>query len=385
MHLPTVILLALATNFMVGLYLYLLYQRKPKDRCFKLWSYSCVCFVLGSMLVVLRPYQLPELLSFFLADCLLLLAPVYVLAGLIQFSRFRFTKQRRQQGFMTLALMALLFFVSHPLPGLLSILVALAIAFTFCLCAYLLQKSIITEPTFTRTLQTVFLLHAMVMLIQAALVVMNWQHLNIHGLPESSVYTLISHILLTTLTALLLPWLSFLKLERKLTLKSQRDGLTRLANRSHFFTQLIRYWHQHPTTPAAFMMIDIDLFKTVNDNYGHAIGDQAISLVAALLSKQLRSNDIIGRIGGEEYAALLIDIDEATALKVGQRLCQQVAKQLEFIGDIQVNLTISIGVVHVLPFKHDRTKAFKLADDALYTSKQAGRNTVTLATFTPIP
>lgn len=385
MHLPTVILLALATNFIVGLYLHLLFRRKPKDRCFKLWSYSCVCFVLGSMLVVLRPYQLPEWISFFLADCLLLMAPVYILAGLIQFSRFRYTKQRRQQGFITLTIVALLFFVSHPFPGVLSILVALAIAITFCLNACLLQKSIITEPTFTRTLQAVFLLHAVVMLIQAALVVSNWQHLNIHGLPESSVYTLISHILLTTLTALLLPWLSFLKLERKLTLKSQRDGLTHLANRSHFFKQLTRYWQQHPATPAALMMIDIDLFKTVNDTYGHAIGDQAISSVAKLLSKQLRSNDIIGRIGGEEYAALLIDIDETTALNVAQRLCQQVAKQLEFIDNNQVSLTISIGVVHLIPFKHDRTKALKLADEALYASKQAGRNTVTLATFTPTP
>lgn len=192
----------------------------------------------------------------------------------------------------------------------LSVAVALGIGLTFFLCACLLHKSIITEPTFTRTLQTVFLLHASVMAVQALLVMVNWQQLNIHGLSESSVYTLLSHILLTTLTALLLPWLSFLKLERKLTLKSQRDGLTRLANREHFFNQLDRYWQQHPSVPAVFMMIDIDFFKGVNDTYGHAIGDRAIASVAKFLSKQLRSNDIIGRIGGEGYAALLIDIDE---------------------------------------------------------------------------
>lgn len=382
MHLPTVTLLALAINLIVGIYLYLLYRRKPKDRCFKLWSYSCGFFVLGSALVVLRPYPVPEFFSFFIADCLLLLAPVYVLAGLVQFSRFRYTKRRRQLAFVALSIAITIFLLSYPQPGLLSIMAALAIGLTFCLCAFLLKKSIITEPIFTRTLQAVFVLHALLMFVQAALVLFHWQQLNIHGLPESSIYTLLSHILLTTLTALVLPWLSFLKLERKLTLKSQRDGLTRLANREHFFNQLEYYWQQHPHTPAVFMMIDIDFFKKVNDTFGHAVGDRAIASVAKLLSKQLRSNDIIGRIGGEEFAALLIDIDEHTALQVSQRLCQQVAKQLKSIEGAQVELTISIGMVHVIPSHYDHVTAFKQADEALYASKQAGRNTVTVGAFT---
>ncbi len=378
MHLPTVVMVALVINLIVGAYLYLLYLRKPKDRCFKLWSYSCFCFVSGAGLVVLRAYLDSDFLTYFIADCLLLLAPVYVLAGLGQFSRFRYTRRRRQLAVGALVLAIITFLLSYSQPGVLSVAVALAIALTFCLCAYLLHKSIITEPMFTRTLQTVFLLHAAVMLIQAILVIDNWSHLNIHGLPETSVYSLLSHILLTTLTALLLPWLSFLKLERKLTLKSQRDGLTRLANREHFFNQLDRYWQLHPSVPVVFMMIDIDFFKTVNDTFGHALGDQAIASVARLLSKQLRSNDIIGRIGGEEYAALLIDIDKQTALKIGQRLCQQVAAKLKFIEEKKVELTISIGLVQIIPAQHGHKIAFKAADEALYASKQAGRNTVTL-------
>ncbi|WP_213994626.1 GGDEF domain-containing protein [Arsukibacterium sp.] len=378
MHLPTVIMVALAINFIVGVYLYLLYRRKPKDRCFKLWSFSCVCFVLGSGLVVLRYYPFPEVLTFFIADSLLLLAPLYVLAGLVQFSRFRYTKRRRRQAFAALAFTLLVLLASYQQPGLISVAVALAIGITFCLCALLLQRSVITEPSFSRTLQIVFIVHALVMFGQAALIMFNWQQLNMHGLPETSIYTLLSHILLTTFTALLLPWLSFLKLERKLTLRSQRDGLTRLANREHFFNQIERYWQQHPSIPAVLMMIDIDFFKGVNDTFGHAVGDRAIALVAKLLSKQLRSNDIIGRIGGEEYAALLIDIDEQTALRISERLCQQVAAQLQYIDDAKVELTISIGMVHVVPAQHKHTAAFKIADEALYASKQAGRNTVTL-------
>lgn len=381
MHLPTVILLALATNLIVGMYLYLLYRRKPKDKCFKLWSYSCIFFVLGSALVLLRPYSIPEFISFFIADSFLLLAPVYVLAGLVKFSRFRYTKRRRQLAFAALSMAIAIFLLSYQIPGLINMMAALAIGLTFCLCAFLLQKSVITEPVFTRTLQAVFLLHGLLMFVQAGLVMLNWQQLNNHGLPDSSIYTLLSHIMLTTLTALLLPWLSFLKLERKLILKSQRDGLTRLANREHFFNQLEYYWQQRSTTPAALLMIDIDFFKKVNDTFGHAIGDSAIASVAKLLSKQLRSHDIIGRVGGEEFAALLIDIDEHTALNVSQRLCEQVAHQLQFIEDAKVDLTISIGMIHVIPSQHDQVLAFKQADKALYASKQAGRNTVTLSTF----
>ncbi|MBV2130698.1 GGDEF domain-containing protein [Arsukibacterium indicum] len=381
MHLPTVIIIALAINLTVGVYLFLLYQRKPKDQCFKLWSYSCFFFVLGAALVALRPSSLPPFFTFFIADVLLLLAPVYVFAGLIRFSRFRYTRRRRQFALSCLLLVVAGFLISYQHPGLLSVLAAMAIGTLFCLCAWLLHKSIITEPVFTRSLQTVFLLHAAVMFTQTILVIINWQQLNMHGLPEASLYTLASHILLTTLTALLLPWLSFLKLERKLTLKSQRDGLTRLANREHFFNQVERYWQQHPLLPSALIMIDIDFFKEVNDTFGHGVGDRVIASVAKLLSKQLRCNDIIGRIGGEEYAALLIDIDQPTALSISHRLCEQVAKQLQLIDNLNVGLTISIGLVHVIPEQYDYVRAFKKADEALYTSKQAGRNTVTLGSL----
>ncbi|MCC5451041.1 GGDEF domain-containing protein [Rheinheimera sp. UJ51] len=378
MHLPTVVILALVINLIVGFYLYLLYRRKPKDRCFRLWSFSSISFVLGGTLVALRPYDIAAFFTFFVADCLLLLAPILVLAGLIQFSRFRYTRRRRQHAFVLLALIVIALLSVYQHPGILSVLVALVIGVTFCLCAVLLEKSVITEPTFTRSLQGIFLLHALTMFTQIMMILWQWQSLDMNGLPESSVYTLLSHILLTTFTALLLPWLCFLKLERKLTLKSQRDGLTKLANREHFFNQVERYWQQQRPLPAVLMMIDIDFFKKINDKFGHAVGDSAIKAVAQLLSKQLRCNDIIGRIGGEEYAALLIDLDEATALKISQRLCEQVEKQLQFVADAKVELTISIGLVHVDTSQHDYVSALKAADEALYSSKRAGRNTVTL-------
>lgn len=84
-----------------------------------------------------------------------------------------------------------------------------------------------------------------------------------------------------------------------------------------------------------------------------------------MLSKQLRSNDIIGRLDGEEYAALLVDIDQHTAFKIAQRLCEQVAKQSRFVGKDEVEVTISIGMAQLKPANYICEAVLKAADVAL--------------------
>jgi diguanylate cyclase (GGDEF)-like protein len=189
---------------------------------------------------------------------------------------------------------------------------------------------------------------------------------------------------LTTLTALLLPWLSFLKLERSLTIKSQRDGLTKLANRTFFFSQVERHWLQYPQVKVVLMMIDIDHFKEINDKFGHHVGDIALKAVADIMSKGLRSHDLIGRIGGEEFAVILYNIELDVAQQIANRLCNQVMKQMAVIDGHNINLTISIGMVQVLPAHNQIHGAFKVADEALYHSKHSGRNTVTLGQLTEV-
>lgn len=381
MHLPTLVLMTLATNVLIGFYLNVLYRLKPKNKCFNLWSLSCVSFVLGAALASSRSYALPEFFTFFIADYLLVLAPILILSGLIQFSRFRYTKLRRKQSFAALIAIFIFLLASYQHSELISFIASLIIGTTFSLCAFLLHKSVINEPILTRTLKIIFILHSSTMFVQAAMIIIDWGNTDPTGLPETSIYTLLSHILLTTLTALLLPWLCFLKLERKLTLKSQRDGLTKLYNREYFFCKVERYWQKSASLPTTIMMIDIDLFKNVNDNFGHAVGDCSIKSVAQVLSKQLRNYDIIGRIGGEEYAALLVDIDQQTAFKIGHRLCNQVATQLRFIGEDEVGITISIGMVQLQPANCSYDAAFKAADLALYASKKSGRNMVTIGSI----
>lgn len=381
MHLPTLITVTLSVNLVIGFYLFVLYRRRPKDISFLWWSYSCFSFVVGSICAGLRGVNFPPFISYFVADVLLISAPVLVFLGLVRFSRFRFTKSKRKGGIWLFSVFVVALFISQNSPLISSVISALAVAYTFWLCALLVRKSVFKEPLYTALLRNVFALHGSVMLIQAALYYLDNDQLNTNSMPETTVYTLLSHLLLTTLTALLLPWLSFLKLERRLTLKSQRDGLTMLSNREYFFNQVEQVWASGNKKPIVVMMIDIDHFKSINDQYGHAVGDVALKRVASILSRGLRAGDLLGRIGGEEFAAVLNRIDMATAQKVGDRLRQQIAEQMGHVDDKKVELTVSIGVVMATPGQHTSMSAFKAADDALYHSKNNGRDTLTVGSL----
>jgi predicted signal transduction protein with EAL and GGDEF domain len=189
--------------------------------------------------------------------------------------------------------------LAHPYPQVINIFSDFVAALIFGACSLLLSRSIFNEPLFTGLLCTVFLVHSIVMLVQGVHYLASDTRLMQMGSPDSAIVaTLLSHIMLTTLTALLLPWLSFLQTERKLTLKSQQDGMTNLSNRCHFFALVEQYWIRHPHKPLVIMMIDIDHLKTVNDQFGHMVGDKVIKGVADILSTGLRSHDILGRVGG---------------------------------------------------------------------------------------
>lgn len=381
MHLPTLIIITLVVNIIIGVYLFLLYRRRPKDSCFKLWAGSCACFVMGGMAASFRSSGQLSVISYFLADVLLVSAPFLVVVGLLQFSRFRFTKTRRKNAYGIYILTIALLLFTYQQPALISLITSIQIALTFLLAAFLLRQSVFNEPIYTRTLQAIFILHSVTMISQATLICLHWQTFDPRGLPSGTLVTLLTHIVLTTLTALLLPWLSFMKLERKLTLKSQRDGLTKLANRDFFFNYTERHWRNHPYNATVLMMIDIDHFKAINDTFGHGTGDLAIKSVASVLAKGLRSDDFIGRIGGEEFAAILTKLDFETAIKIAHRLCTQVERQHQYLESHKVDITISIGLVQVIPAEQTISEAFNAADKAMYQSKQAGRNQVTVGHF----
>jgi diguanylate cyclase (GGDEF)-like protein len=128
----------------------------------------------------------------------------------------------------------------------------------------------------------------------------------------------------------------------------------------------------------SFAMIDIDYFKQVNDSYGHPVGDRVIKSLSRLLKQRLRTSDLVGRYGGEEFAVVLVDADGVTAMKVLDNIRDDFSQLRHLAEEKEFTVTFSCGIADVSQFP-DATKLSDAADKALYKAKHAGRNRVMLA------
>lgn len=162
---------------------------------------------------------------------------------------------------------------------------------------------------------------------------------------------------------------------------ANHDVLTGCYNRRHFMTlaqqefqRALRYRH-----PLAFIMFDIDHFKRFNDRYGHPAGDQLLCALVNLCQATLRTVDILGRYGGEEFTILMPETSGEAALQAAERLRRNVEElPLDFLPE-EAHITISLGVAGYDPQSNTPAsleELIKKADDALYAAKAAGRNCV---------
>jgi diguanylate cyclase (GGDEF)-like protein/PAS domain S-box-containing protein len=155
------------------------------------------------------------------------------------------------------------------------------------------------------------------------------------------------------------------------------DPLTGLGNRRYLEIQLssrLNEWERYDL-PFGVLMADIDLFKQVNDTFGHDVGDQALAMVARTLAFGLRGSDVVGRFGGEEFVVVVAHADAARLTAVGERLRSLVAASRLVAARTPVEVTISLGGTLVAPGDNAETM-LRRADAMLYTAKKEGRNRV---------
>jgi len=170
--------------------------------------------------------------------------------------------------------------------------------------------------------------------------------------------------------------------EAELRRLANTDSLTGLCNRRHFYElaekETSRSIRQHK--PLTVITFDLDHFKSINDTYGHAVGDELLMHIGALCRAQLRDIDIVGRMGGEEFAAVLPDTDATNGLAVAERLRQSIMNLQISSGDNgTIAATASFGMVafNESGMEVDAKsleKLLRLADKALYQAKETGRN-----------
>jgi diguanylate cyclase (GGDEF)-like protein len=153
-----------------------------------------------------------------------------------------------------------------------------------------------------------------------------------------------------------------------------------MSNRRHFIEQMDKELAhcKRFQTSAAFLMVDLDHFKTVNDTYGHATGDLVLKHFAELTKQRLRRVDLVGRLGGEEFGILLPGTDPAGAELFAERLRSHVADTPVQCDDSTIPMTISIGISFFGPHDTDIDSIMARADLALYRAKDRGRNRVEL-------
>jgi diguanylate cyclase (GGDEF)-like protein len=176
-----------------------------------------------------------------------------------------------------------------------------------------------------------------------------------------------------------------MRVERSRALRSliMRDGMTGLYNHVSIKEQLLREMarSRRDGSPLALAMVDLDFFKKINDTYGHQVGDQVIRAIAHILQQRLRHGDLIGRYGGEEFAVIMPGTSAAAAGRVLDDIRALFATVRLKADETVFHATFSAGVadLDVAGGGADPADLFRLADEALYEAKHAGRNRVALA------
>ena len=161
------------------------------------------------------------------------------------------------------------------------------------------------------------------------------------------------------------------------------DPLTGIANRRSFLQDatLLAKRHSGNPRPTAVLLIDLDHFKSINDRFGHALGDRVLEIFTQSARQSVRSTDLLGRLGGEEFAAVLYDTSRDKALAVAERIRMAFAQAAREVDGRPVGATLSIGLAYCDQAALDVPELLVQSDQALYFAKERGRNRVEVASL----
>jgi len=173
----------------------------------------------------------------------------------------------------------------------------------------------------------------------------------------------------------------------ELSIVASKDSLTSVLNRGAFTTLVDAYLNQareqERNTSGALLVVDADNFKAINDSYGHDRGDEALRIIARSIAGILRSADLVGRIGGEEFGVFLPGSTVPQAEAVAERI-RKIVNDAEFVPDGHRRcLSVSVGGA-VFERRLMFNELFRLADQQLYTAKHGGRNRISVASVNAV-
>ena len=168
--------------------------------------------------------------------------------------------------------------------------------------------------------------------------------------------------------------------EQEQRIDALTDSLTGLPNRRALFEAADAVGQRRILggTPVSVLIFDLDHFKDTNDSYGHDLGDEVLKVFAKTVDKHLNVTSIAGRLGGEEFAAILPGANAATAVEAAEAVRRAFGRSAAFVNGLAVGATVSVGVASEMDVDTELSSLFRRADAALYIAKRAGRNQVAL-------
>jgi diguanylate cyclase (GGDEF)-like protein len=188
-------------------------------------------------------------------------------------------------------------------------------------------------------------------------------------------------LLFTISTAFILLAMAKERAEYRLRTAANVDWLTGVANRRSFLQDAAELTKRHAANPcpAAVLLIDLDHFKSINDRFGHAVGDRVLQIFARTTQENIKPPDLIGRLGGEEFAVVLYDVGPERAAARAELIRSAFAEAADEVDGYPVAATLSIGFVFCRSTALDLPELLTQADQALYYAKERGRNRVEIA------
>lgn len=372
----TLVLVHVAVNIgqaLVMVYLWSVQRNYPPA---KDWAIGALMFAIGLFLFSLRN-NVPVVISEIFSN-------VFLLPGLMLFN-FGIAKAagRKPPFYLGLAFCALAnvllvwFTVISPAPLVAALIHNFFIIALDLYVAYACLKA--TAPKGNQTFRILGVLYVILVLACSWRVAGGVFHLTLsfsETLPR--LFWIMMSLIVFPMTTVLLTLHTSQRLQEEINEQARRDILTGAFNRRAFEEFTAREWAQavRHGLPLSILMVDIDHFKKINDQYGHPVGDETLAQMSRTAQLALRANDIWCRIGGEEFVALLPNTAIDQALIVAERIRSVVEETTISTASGQLNVSVSIGAAERLPTQSHWSEFLATSDDALYKAKAAGRNRV---------
>ncbi len=380
-NVATLFLLTVDIEAMLGLLLLFAWVQNFGVRAVAWWG-SAHLVRAGSIVLYGFYGSIPDLISIDLANALLFTSYALTWNGARVFERRKPLLGSLFAG-ATLWALACLIPGFGQAPDLQALLCALVIATFIWLTAYEFWKCR-DEPLISRWPAILILFtYGIVFLVRTPLTMLLPSWSSKHDVLASAWLTVLSSEALLAAISMAFVFVALAKERMELGYRTaaMKDPLTGLLNRGAFLQEAenLALLQVKRDRPVAVFMIDLDGFKDINDRFGHALGDRVLRLFADTVGTNLRSSDLIGRLGGEEFAVVIADACRDNAFRVAERLRRAFAAAGSMVDDIPVKATASFGVSIIQDPRETIATLLTEADGALYRAKALGRNRVVLS------